>query len=339
MWPPAPITSSNAEHKVSSWDCSSGKSGRSWIAPHLSVTQTQRAVIGCERIPTHYPNRLLNPAQSVQRIKGCVRHELNVVFFLCTLPISSSTMGYLCVSPCAHLTSTHSASSSARDQGLHPARVHHSLAYTPLATYHYAIRPISDRGKVFEGQWHRTPDPPPSVGTLSWCILVACTSSTPALEFVWFLVGGAQRLQLPGHVERPARETELASHGRRREDDCPAASKAIAEVGNLPGAGTGRLSTAGCTASSGRAATWSSASVTAACRLVGRWQLTHCAVSPGNPSTNCSWTTASSSCASSGDGPGWSHRTAASWSRGANAKVWSFTPITLPQNCCQWEDK
>lgn len=118
----------------------------------LSVTQTQHAVIGRERIPTHYPNRLLNPAQSVQRIKGCVRHELNAVFSLCTLPISSSTMGYLCVSPCTHLTSTHSASSSARDQGLHPARVHHSLAYTPLATYRYAIRPISDRGKVFEGQ-------------------------------------------------------------------------------------------------------------------------------------------------------------------------------------------
>lgn len=118
----------------------------------LSVTQTQHAIIGRERIPTHYPNRLLNPAQSVQRIKGCVRHELNAVFSLCTLPISSSTMGYLCVSPCTHLTSTHSASSSARDQGLHPARVHHSLAYTPLATYRYAIRPISDRGRVFEGQ-------------------------------------------------------------------------------------------------------------------------------------------------------------------------------------------
>lgn len=268
MWPPVPITSSNAEHKVSSWDSSSQELAESqrWIAPHLSVTQTQHAVIGRERIPTHYPNRLLNPAQSVQ-IKGCVR------------------------------------------------------------------------SRVFEGQWHRTPDPPPSVGTLSWCILVACTSSTPGPAFLWFLVGGAQRLQLPGHVERPARETELASHGCRREDDCPAASKAIAEVGNLLGAGTRRLSTAGCTASSGRAATWSSASVTAACRLAGRWQLTHCAVSPGNPSTNCSWTTGSSYCASSGDGPGWSHRTAASWSRGANAKVWSFTPIPLPQNCCQWEDK
>lgn len=69
--------------------------------------------------PAHCPNRFLNHGQSVPRIKGCVRHDLTTAFplrFLSLYLISGSTVGYLCMSPCMYLTSTHSTFSNAPGQ-------------------------------------------------------------------------------------------------------------------------------------------------------------------------------------------------------------------------------
>lgn len=85
----------------------------------LYTAYTLHAATGHECIPTHCPNRFLNHGQSVPRIKGCVRHDLTTAFplrFLSLYLISGSTVGYLCMSPCMYLTSTHSTFSNAPGQ-------------------------------------------------------------------------------------------------------------------------------------------------------------------------------------------------------------------------------
>ena len=133
MWPSIFITWSKAKRRVSSRDCSSGKSsmecnsgtsGASWgvtagssslsavsdnLASPLSAAHTSYVPVCRERTPTHCPTTEWNPGQSVPRIRGCVRWELTATFILFFFPlylISAVTIGYLWISPCTHLIFT-----------------------------------------------------------------------------------------------------------------------------------------------------------------------------------------------------------------------------------------
>lgn len=71
--------------------------------------------------------------------------------------ICRSTMGYLFMSLWIHLTSTHFASNNAPcrpnqglvEHGLCAVQIHHRLAYTPLAPYHYTLHPSKTKGGCF----------------------------------------------------------------------------------------------------------------------------------------------------------------------------------------------
>lgn len=102
------------------------------------------------------PNRSLNPHQSVSRINGCIKPELTTSFPLCIWPlciISSSTKGFLYMSPCMHLTNQ-TPTMVLVGQGLRAAQVHYSLVCTPLAPYWNIVYLSWTRGKCWEiGNW------------------------------------------------------------------------------------------------------------------------------------------------------------------------------------------
>lgn len=99
------------------------------------------------------PNRSLNPHQSVSRINGCIKPELTTSFPLCIWPlcfiISSSTKGFLYMSPCMHLTNQ-TPTMVLVGQGLRAAQVHYSLVCTPLAPYWNIVYLSWTRGKCWE---------------------------------------------------------------------------------------------------------------------------------------------------------------------------------------------
>lgn len=129
------ITRSKANHRGMSRDCSSRKSSMEWItrtsgvfteentglfsspqstwgdlASLLSTAQTLHFPTSHEHTRKHCRSNLLNLGQSVSRLKRCIRWELYAAFNMCVLSlylISTGTMGYLWISPCTHLTSTH----------------------------------------------------------------------------------------------------------------------------------------------------------------------------------------------------------------------------------------
>lgn len=79
------------------------------------AAHTSQVPICREGILKHSPNNALNAGPFVSRIKGCVMLELTTGLSQCILLlylIFTGTMGYLWISQCTHLTSTHSASSN-----------------------------------------------------------------------------------------------------------------------------------------------------------------------------------------------------------------------------------
>ncbi len=122
-------TCSNAFLRVSSWDCSRGKSSRS-VRIDLSIAfrspgaasaspgsaspeRTAASLPGFsfpqEASAHKTPNKILNEGQLVPKISGCRRWGLTATSTLCFCPrnwMAKRTTGYSATSPCTHLTRT-----------------------------------------------------------------------------------------------------------------------------------------------------------------------------------------------------------------------------------------